>query len=72
MSHLDRTEFAFSTLPVFERVQNNAQNVSFHEKGPCANNKKESPHTAIAGLLISERKCKNPSSKIPQEIASHQ
>lgn len=50
MSHFDRIEFAFNTLPVFERAQINAQNVSFHEKELCVNNKKDLPHTAIAGL----------------------
>lgn len=44
MSHLDKIE------PIFERALINAQNVSFHEEGPCVNIKKYLPHTAIVGL----------------------
>jgi len=49
-------KFSFNTLPVFERAQINAQNVSFNEKGPCVNNKKDLPYTGAAGLCYSRKK----------------
>lgn len=41
-------KFAFNTLPLLQKAQINAQNVSFHEGVSWVNNKQNFPHTAIA------------------------